>query len=164
MKKILYLSIAALGLCTIACTKNNESVKKQIETTLPSIELTSMGLLNQVGPFSTSDAIQVSFNGAVTNNGAGSFDFAWYDGSARVDSAHFPKWDTTVSAGGTKVHTIATKWAQTTYANTWAFSGNLTLQLGKLTGAGKAYTLYLYARASDNKVASVSVSKFITMK
>jgi hypothetical protein len=123
-----------------------------------------MGLINQVGPFATTDAIQVSFNGAVTNDGANSFDFAWYDGNTRIDSAHFVKWDTTVSNGSGKVHTIATKWAPTTYANTWTYSGNLTLQLNKLTGAGKAYTLYLYARASDNKVASISVSKFITMK
>lgn len=164
MKKILYFAIAALGLSTTACTKDNESVRNQIETTLPTIEMTSMGLVNQVGPFSTSDAIQVSFNGAITNNSAGSFDFAWYDGSTRVDSVHFAKWDTTASAGGTKVHTISTNWAPTTYANTWTFSGSLILQLSKLTVAGKAYTLYLYARTSDNKLATVSASKFITMK
>lgn len=164
MKKILYFSIAVLGLSTIACTKDNESVRNQIETTLPAIEMTSMGLVNQVGPFSTSDAIQVSFNGAITNNGGGTFDFAWYDGNTRVDSIHFPNWDTTASAGGTKVHTISTKWAPTTYANTWTFSGSLIMQLSKLTGTGKAYTLFLYARTNDNKLATVSTSKFITMK
>lgn len=164
MKKILYFSIAVLGLSTVACTKDNKSVRNQIETTLPSIELTSMGLVNQVGPFATTDAIQVSFNGAATNDGANSFDFAWYDGATKVDSVHFVKWDATASAGGSRVHTIATKWAPTTYANTWTFSGSLTLQLSKLTGAGKAYTLFLYARASDDKVASISISKFITMK
>ena len=163
MKKLLYFS-AALCLSFAACTKDNQGVKDQIETTLPAIELTSVGLPSQVGPFATTDAILVSFGGAATKSGVSTFEYAWYDGNTRVDSVHFKNWSDAVAAGNNKNNTISANWAQTTYSNTWTFSGSLVLQLNKLTGAGKAYALRLYAYTDDNKVATTSVSKFITMK
>jgi hypothetical protein len=164
MKKLLYFSFAALCLSVTACTKDNQGVKDQIETTLPPIEITSIGLPGQVGPFATTDAILVSFGGAATNSGVSTFEYAWYDGNTRVDSVHFKNWSDVVAAGNSKNNTISATWAPTTYSNTWTFSGSLVLQLNKLTGSGKAYTLRLYAYTDDNKVATTSVSKFITMK
>lgn len=169
MKKILYFSMAVLGLSTVACTKNNESVRNQIETTLPSIELTSMGLVNQVGPFTLSDSlIRVAFNGAVTNDGASTFDAAWYDvpssGSVApklIDSTHFNSWNQSVSK--TDSNSISVTWLPTTYANTFTYSGNLVLKIKKLPAA-QSYTLKLYAHSSGNKVSSISTSKFITKK
>lgn len=164
MKKLLYFSLAVLCMATTACTKDNEGVKTQIETTLPTIELTSMGLINQAGPFATTDAIQVSFGGALTKSDAGTFDFAWYDGTtnARVDSVHFKGW-TEAAATANGNNSISVTYSQATYPNTWTFSGNLVLKLAKLT-SGKSYTLRLYGRTSEDKMATVSVSKFITMK
>ncbi len=164
MKKVLYFSIAVLVLLTTACTKKNEGVKAEIEKTLPSIELTSMGLATQMGPFTTKDILEVTYGGALTNNEAGTFDFAWYDekNNARVDSVHLASWNVETSAA-TANNGINVSWGASTYPNTKTFTGNLLLSLAKLA-AGKSYSLRLYARGSDNNVGSVSTSKFITMK
>jgi len=170
MKKFIYISFATLCIVTTACTKDNEGVKTEIEKTLPAIELTSMGLMNQVGPFALADSlIQVSFNGAVTNQGVGTFDFAWYDvppansttPANRIDSLHFNSWNVPISK--TDSNSIAVTWAPSTYPNTWTFSGNLILKIKKLP-AGKPYTLRLYARTDDNNMATISTVSFITKK
>ena len=165
MKKFIYFSIAALGLSTIACTKDNDGVKAEIEKTLPTIEITSMGLMNQVGPFNPQDSlIQVTFTGAITNNEAGTFDFAWYDANNTklVDSVHFNSFSEPVSKA-TDSNSIAATWAPTTYANTQTFTGNLILKIKKYAAA-TTYSLRLYARTKDQQMATVSTSKFITKK
>lgn len=170
MRKNIYIlfGFAVLAMTIVACTKDNEGVKVQIEETLPGIEITSMGLASQVGPFLTSDTIQVTFGGALTKSDTASFDIAWYDApstgaATRIDSAHFNTWnESSKTANGN--NRITTTLTPSTYPNTNTFSGNLGLKLSKLPSGNKSYTLRLYARAKDGKVATVSVSKFITMK
>ncbi|MFT3824869.1 MAG: hypothetical protein QM731_13180 [Chitinophagaceae bacterium] len=167
MKRFLYLII---GGCIMAagCTKNNDSVKASLENALPAVEVTSLGLMNQVGPFAQSDAISVTFGGALTKTEAGAFDIAWYDApttgaATRVDSVHFDSWNV-AAATATANNAITTTFIGTSYANTNAFSGNLVLKLAKLPSGSKSYTLRVYARTKDNQMASVSVSKMITVK
>ena len=165
MKKLIYFSIAALGLSAIACTKNNDGIKAKIETTLPTIEITSMGLMNQIGPFNPQDSlIQVTFTGAITNNEAGTFDFAWYDANNTkfVDSVHFKSFNEPVSKA-TDSNSVAVTWVPTTYTNTLAFTGNLILKIKKYAAA-TTYSLRLYARTTDQQMATVSTSKFIVKK
>jgi hypothetical protein len=172
MRKNIYIlfAFAVLAMTIVACTKDNEGVKVQIEETLPGIEITSMGLSSQVGPFLTSDTIQVSFGGALTKSDTASFDIAWYDvpssastPATRIDSAHFSTWnESSKTANGN--NRITTTLTPSTYPNTNTFSGNLGLKLSKLPSGNKSYTLKLYARSKDGKVATVSLSKFITMK
>src|ERR1700743_1051806 len=144
MKKYLYLSAALLF---AACTKNNDFEKNGLEAALPTVEVTSMGLFQQVGPFSTSSVIQVTFGGALTKARPGSFDYAFYDGNTRADSVHFPSWNETAGTA-TSGQAITTSMIPSTYANTQAFSGNLVLILTKLT-TGKSYTMKIYARTED---------------
>ena len=158
MKKLLYFSAALLF---AACTKNNDVEKNGLEQALPTVEVTSLGLLQQVGPFSTSSVIQVTFGGALTKAQPGTFDYAFYDGNTRADSVHFPTWNETAGTA-TSGQAITTSMIQTTYANTQSFSGNLVLKLTKLT-TGKSYTMKVYARTADGKVATFSVSKFVTI-
>lgn len=157
-----------LGISMAACTKDNDGVKAEIETTLPTIELTSMGLLTQIGPFATTDAIQITFGGAITNSEADAFDIAWYDAPttgtpARIDSVHFKSW-TEAAATANGNNSIVTTLTAATYPNTNTISGNVVLKLSKLPAGNKSYTLRLYARTKDGKMATVSVSRFITMK
>ncbi|MBN9299189.1 MAG: hypothetical protein J0I41_19465 [Filimonas sp.] len=155
---------AAIGLTFLAtgCTKNNDSVKESLEKALPSIELTSLGMIQQVGPFATTDAIAVNFGGALTKTTAGAFDIAWYDNNTRTDSAHFDSWNMAAStANGNNV--ITTTMVPTTYPNTNAFSGILALKLAKLS-SGKSYTLKAYARTTTGEMATVSITKMITIK
>ena len=158
MKKNLYLFAALLF---AACTKNNDFEKNGLENALPIVEVTSLGLTQQVGPFTTASVIQVTFGGALTKAQPGTFDYAFYDGSTRKDSVHFPTWN---EAAGTATsgQAITTNMLQTTYANTQAFSGNLVLKLSKLT-AGKSYTMTVYARTADGELATFSVSKLVTI-
>lgn len=167
MKKILYTVIAG-SLLLASCTKDNENVKTELEKALPVIELTSMGLLQQAGPFAQADAIQVTFGGAITKAEPGAFDFAWYDAPSsgaptRIDSVHFDSWNVTAGTA-TGNNSVTTTLLPTTYPNTSAYSGTLVLKLSKLPAGNKSYTLRLYARTKDSKMATVSVSKFITVK
>ena len=160
---LLYLSLAMLA----SCTKNNDSIKEQLEKALPAIEVTSVGLLLQTGPFLPADVLQVTFGGALTKADPGTLDYAWYDAPAtgapvRVDSVHFDNWTTAASAA-TANNSVATTFTPATYPNTNVFSGNMIIKLTKLA-ATKSYTLRIYARTSDNKMATVAVTKFITMK
>lgn len=150
-----------------SCTKNNDMIKAELEKALPAIEITSMGLIKQTGPFAVNDVIQVSFNGALTKADPGVLDFAWYDvptsgKPAMVDSTHFASWNVTASAA-TANNGVATTFLPSTYPNTNTFSGNLNVKLSKLA-TGKTYSLYIYVRSADNKVAVLSQTKFITMK
>lgn len=168
MKNTMLPIMAVLVLTFTACTKNNDSIKASLEEALPPIEVTSLGLLLQVGPFATTDVIQVTFGGAVTKSEAGAFDIAWYDapssGTAKlIDSTHFESWNV-AAAAATGNNAISTTMLPTTYPNTSAFTGNLILKLTKLPGGSKAYTLKAYARTKDGKMSTVSVSKFITIK
>lgn len=168
MKKIIYSAAGLLCLAFAACTKDNDNVKAELEKALPTIEITSMGLLRQVGPFAQADAIQVTFGGAITKAEAGAFDLAWYDvpssgAATRIDSTHFDSW-TVQASTATGNNSVTTTMLPTTYPNTQAFSGNLVLKLSKLPAGNKSYTLRLYARTKDNKMASVSVTRFITVK
>jgi hypothetical protein len=158
MKKLLYLSIALLF---AACTKNNDFEKNGLEKALPIVEVTSLGLVTQTGPFTTASVIQITFGGALTHADPGVFDYAFYDGSTRVDSVHFPSWNEKASTA-TANQAITTTMIPTSYANTSSFSGNLVLKLSKLT-AGKSYTLKVYASTANNEVASFSVSKLVTI-
>ena len=166
MKAIKYLSFCALVLTFGACTKNNDGVKATLENALPAIQITSLGLPGQTPPFEQKDVIQVVFGGALTKTESGAFDFAWYDDAkvpVRVDSVHFDAW-TQVASAATAQNAITTTFSPTTYANTQGFTGNLVLKLTKLPTGGKAYTLRVYARTRDNKMATVAVSKLITIK
>lgn len=125
-------------------------------------------LMQQVGPFAATDVIQVTFGGAITKTETGAFDAAWYDapssGAAKmVDSVHFDAWTQKADAT-TGNNAISTTFIPTTYLNTQAFSGNLVLKLAKLTAGNKSYTLRVYARTKDDKMATVAVSKLITIK
>ncbi|MET0391775.1 MAG: hypothetical protein ABW019_01485 [Chitinophagaceae bacterium] len=168
MKKILYAAIVTGSLFLGSCTKDNEGVKVELEKALPTIEITSMGLMQQVGPFAQADAILVTFGGAITKAEPGAFDLAWYDAPssgtpARVDSVHFDNWTTAASTANNN-NSVTTSLLATTYPNTSAFSGTLVLKLNRLAAGNKSYTLRLYARTKDNKMATVSVTKFITVK
>jgi hypothetical protein len=168
MRKTIYPVLAILLFTWTACTKNNDSIKASLETALPAVEITSLGLLNQVGPFAQTDVIQVTFGGALTKSAAGAFDIAWYDapssGAAKlVDSTHFDSWNV-VAAAATANNAISTTMLPTTYPNTSAYSGNLVLKLAKLPAGSKSYTLKAYARTADGKMSTVSVTKFITIK
>lgn len=167
MKKIFYFfSFASFALS--ACTKDNDNVKTELEKALPAIALTSLGLVQQTGPFNQSDVIQVTFGGSITKAEPATIDFAWYTAPssgapALVDSVHFNGWKEDASnANGN--NSVITTFVGTTYPNTTAFSGNLNLKLAKLAGGSKSYTLKVYGRTNDNKVGSVTVTKFITIK
>ncbi len=167
MKKLLNILACVLLIASTACTKNNDDIKAQLEKALPVVEVTSLGLLQQTGPFLTTDVIQVSFSGALTNATPGAFDVAWYDAPATgkaslIASAHFTSWNqAAVSATGNNA--INCTLLPTTYPNTSAFAGNLILKLVKLPAGGKSYSLFVYARTSTNVLSAVSISKFITM-
>jgi len=168
MKKIIFLSSAVIALFFTSCTKNNDAVKEELEKALPTIEITSLGLLQQVGPFAQSDVIQVTFGGALTKAEPGVFDFAWYDAPAsgtpaRVDSVHFDSWNVAASTA-TGNNVISTTFTPSTYPNTNTFSGNLLLKLTRLPAGSKSYTLRVYAKTAGNQRATVSVTKFITVK
>ncbi|SJZ39035.1 hypothetical protein [Sediminibacterium ginsengisoli] len=168
MKKKVCFSALLIGVLLSSCTKNNDFIKTELEKALPSIELTSLGLMLQTGPFAQTDVIQVTFGGAVTQSEAGTFDIAWYDapssGTAKlVDSVHFNSWTETAATSNAN-NAIATTSIPTSYPNTTAFAGNLLLKLTKLPAGNKSYTLRAYARTKDNKMAAVSVSKLITIK
>lgn len=161
--KLFWFSSAVIGvLLATGCTKNNDSVKSSLENALPAIEITSLGLLQQVGPFATTDAIQVTFGGALTKTDAGVFDIAWYDGNTRTDTVHFDSWNMAAATANAN-NAISTTFIGTSYPNTNAFSGNLVLKLSKLS-SGKSYTLRAYARTTNNQMATVSVTRMITMK
>ncbi|RFS26683.1 hypothetical protein DVR12_02530 [Chitinophaga silvatica] len=167
MKKISYLS-AALLFTLFSCTKNNDMIKAELEKALPTIEITSVGLIKQTGPFAVGDVIQVTFGGALTKADPGTLDFAWYDAPATgkpslVDSVHFASWNVNASAA-TGNNGVSTVFTPSTYPNTNTFSGNLNLKLSKLA-TGKTYSLFIYVRTKDDKnKAVVSQTKFITMK
>lgn len=168
MKKTFYTAIIAGSVLLGSCTKDNENVKTELEKALPTIEITSMGLLQQVGPFAQADAIQVTFGGAITKAEPGAFDLAWYDApssgaATRVDSVHFDTWNTGASTANGN-NSVTTSLVETSYPNTSAFSGTLVLKLSRLAAGNKSYTLRLYARTKDSKMATVSVSRFITVK
>lgn len=151
-----------------SCTKNNDDVKVELEKALPTIALTSLGLLQQTGPFNQTDVIQVTFGGSITKAEPGTVDFAWYTAPtsgapALVDSVHFNGWKEDAAAANGN-NSLVTTFVGTSYPNTTAFSGSLNLKLAKLAGGSKSYTLKVYGRTKDSKAASVSVSKFITIK
>ncbi len=164
MKKIIYLSASIVAMFFTACTKDNDFVKDTLEKALPVIEVSSLGLQQQTGPFTTTSVIQVTFGGAITNAQPGTFDYAWYDGNTLADSVHFPSW-TEKATAATANQAITTTLLPTSYANTQAFTGNLVIKLANLTGGGKSYTLKVYARTGGDKptMATVSVSKLITV-
>ncbi len=165
-----YLSILILlsSIILIGCEKDNEEVKATLENAVPRLQLTSMGLNSQVGPFNTTNVIRVTFGGAITGLEQGSFSFAWYSapsGNATpvlVDSVFFPSW-TTASSAATKNNSIQTNMVPTSYPNTVAYTGNLLLRLNTLP-AGAPYTLRLYARAASGEMATVGVTRFVTMR
>lgn len=165
MKKnlITALSITTLVLLFAACTKDNSDTIDATEKRLPSISVSNYGLVNQVGPFNSTDVILVSFGASVTGTTTGAFDVAWLDASNKtVDSTHFGSWnaDSTKTTG----HKISVKSISTSYPNTQVYEGSLFLKLSKLPTGSKTYSLKLYGRTSDGKVSSPTVvSKFITV-
>ncbi len=168
MKKIAYLLSSILIISFVSCQKNNDYIKEELEKALPTIQLTSLGLVQQVGPFAQSDVILVTFGGAISKADPGAFDMAWYTAPASgpatlVDSVHFNGWITPASTANGN-NAIATELIPTSYPNTSIITGNLTLKLTKLPAGSKSYTLRLYARTTSNKVGTVSVSKFVTIK
>lgn len=163
MKKILFLATAASSLLLASCEKNNDFVKEQLENALPTIEVTSMGMLSQVGPFATTDVIQVTFGGAITKATPGTADFAWYDGTKLVDSVHFASWNE-MAATANENNSVAVTLTPASYPNTNTLSGNMNLKLAKLPGGSKSYNLRLYIRTDKNDMATISQTKFITVK
>jgi len=168
MKKIVRLSPYIFILFFASCTKNNDYVKQELEKALPTIEVTSVGLLLQTGPFLQTDVLQITFGGAITKADPGTFDYAWYDAPAtgtpaRIDSVHFAAW-TTAASTATGNNSITTTLTPATYPNTNIISGNIIVKLAKLPAGSKLYTLKVYARTADNKMASVVLTKFITIK
>ncbi len=167
MKKLSYISACLIAVTLFSCTKNNDDIKEQLEKALPNIEVTSIGLLRQTGPFLPADVIQVTFGGAITKADPGTCDYAWYDAPssgkpALIDSVHFSSWNVTASAA-TGNSGVSTTLTPASYPNTNIISGNLNLKLSKLV-SGKTYSLFVYLRTADNKVAAVSQTKFVTMK
>ncbi|MBV8251540.1 MAG: hypothetical protein JO154_02955 [Chitinophaga sp.] len=167
MKKLTYIAAGLVAVLLHSCTKNNDMIKTELEKALPTIEVTSMGLLRQTGPFQSTDVIQVTFGGAITKADPGALDCAWYDVPTSgkpvlVDSTHFASWNVAASTA-TANNGVSTVLTPATYPNTNTFSGNLNLKLTKLA-TGKSYSLFIYVRTADNKVAYVSQTKFVTMK
>lgn len=167
MKKITYLYACLFFAVLSSCTKNNDMIKTELEKALPTVKVTSMGLLRQVGPFSPSDVIQVTFGGTLTKAEPGTLDFAWYDAPSSgkpvmVDSAHFASWNVAATAA-TGNNGVSVTLNPATYPNTNWFSGNLNLKLTKLA-AGKSYSLFIYVRTTDKTMAVMSQTKFVTMK
>lgn len=165
MKKIIYL-LSGLGFVLASCEKNNDNIKNELEKALPAVEVTSMGLHLQTGPFLQSDVIQVTFGGAITKAEPGTMDFAWYTATgtiALVDSVHFPTW-TEKAATANGNNAVTTTLLESTYPNTKVFTGNLVLKLAKLPAGNKSYTLRVYVRTKDDKMATVSQSRFVTIK
>ncbi|MFL9481140.1 hypothetical protein ACI6Q2_00090 [Chitinophagaceae bacterium LWZ2-11] len=167
MKKILNLSIFMLLILFVSCTKNNDAVKVEMEKALPAIEVTGLGLPQQVGPFAQTDAILVYATGALTNAESGAFDVAWYDAPTSgtpklVDSTHFNSW-TVAASTATANNAITTAFIQSTYPNTMVYTSSLVLKLAKLPAGSKSYSLRVYARTKDNQMATVSLTKIITV-
>lgn len=163
MKKIAYLSSCALLMFFASCTKNNDTVVDTLENALPTIEITSIGLLTQTGTFAQSDVIQVTCGGALTKAEPGAMDYAWYDGNTRLDSVHFDSWNEKAAASNGN-NTVTTTFLSTTYPNTIAYSSSVVMKLAKLPTGGKSFNLKVYVRTKDNTVASMTQSKFITVK
>ncbi|HTE32599.1 MAG TPA: hypothetical protein VK666_19600, partial [Chryseolinea sp.] len=131
MKKIAYLLSFILAVALVSCQKNNDFIKEELEKALPTIELTSLGLIQQVGPFTQSDVILVTFGGAISKADPGMFDMAWYTApssgpAALVDSVHFDGWITPASAANGN-NAITAELIPTSYPNTSIITGNLTL-------------------------------------
>lgn len=163
MKKIAYLSACVLLAFFASCTKNNDNVRAVLENALPTVEITSMGLVTQTGPFAQSDVIQVTCGGALTKSDAGVIDYAWYDGNTQVDTVHFNSWtEKALAANGNNA--VTTTYIPTTYPNTIAFSSSLVMKLAKLPAGGKSFTLKVYVRTARGEVASLTQTKFITVK
>ncbi len=167
MKKIICLSAYLLFVLT-SCTKNNDLVREELEKALPTIEITSMGLLRQVGPFATTDVIQVTFGGALTKANPGTLDYAWYDAPATglpkmVDSVHFASWNEAAAASNGN-NSVNTALMPATYPNTNTYSGNINIKLAKLPAGSKLYSLRIYVRTDKNEMAMTSQTKFITVK
>ncbi|RBL92573.1 hypothetical protein [Chitinophaga flava] len=167
MKKIVYLS-AYLLLVLTSCTKNNDFVKEELEKALPTVEVTSVGLLRQVGPFATTDVIQVTFGGALTKANPGALDYAWYDvpvsGAAKmVDSVHFNSWNESAAAANGN-NSVATTLTPASYPNTNIYSGNINMKLSKLPAGSKSYSLRVYVRTEKGEMAMISQTRFITVK
>ncbi|MRG43548.1 hypothetical protein GFS24_00395 [Chitinophaga sp. SYP-B3965] len=167
MKKISYLLLVVLF--ASSCEKNNDSIKEELEKALPVIQVTSMGLMLQTGPFVPADVIGVTFGGAITKANPGTVDFAWYDApssgaATRIDSVHFPSF-TEKAATANGNNSVTTSFYPATYPNTNYFTGTLALKLTKLPVGNKSYTLRIYVRTEDgSKVSTFAVTKFITMK
>lgn len=168
MKKLAYSAILSISVFLLSCEKNNDKIKQELEKALPVIQVTSMGLVRQVGPFLPTDVIEVTYGGAVTNATAGTFDFAWYTVPATgavstlVDSVHFDKWTAAASSANGN-NAVTTQLLPTTYPNTSVISGQLLLRLNKLV-ATRAYSLRLYARTAGGNTSTTSVTRFVTMK
>lgn len=167
MKKITYLLLFIFG--ASSCTKNNDNIKEELEKALPTIQVTSMGLMLQTGPFVPADVLGVTFGGAITKAEPGSLDFAWYDApnsgpANRIDSVHFDTFTEKATAANGN-NSVTTSFYPATYPNTNYFSGNLVLKLTKLPAGNKAYTLRIYVRTKDgDKMSTFAVTKFVTMK
>ncbi|WP_126969828.1 hypothetical protein [Gynurincola endophyticus] len=146
-----------------SCTKNNDFIKETLEEALPTIEITSLGLLSQVNPFNPTDVAQVTFGGSLTKTEPGVLDVAWYTNSGQlVDSIHFDNWTQAASAQ-TRNNSVTTEMIASTYPNTSSFSGNLNLQL-RILPASSNYTLRVYVRTKDGTMSTMAVSGLIRIK
>ena len=167
MKKTVSL-ITLSGIITLmfgSCTKNNDFIKEELEKALPSVEVTSLGLYNQVGPFTPSSVLDATFGGSITNTELTTVDYAWYTGGAApelVDSVHFER-PTVAASKDTNGSGVSTSYIDTTYPNTAAFSGNLILPLSALQ-PGAAYTLKVYVRNDKGDVSNITTTNFITVQ
>lgn len=159
--KILYTLSA---LVFFSCTKDNEFIKEELEKALPAIEVTSLGLNNQYGPFTSSQTIQATFGGSLTQSEPGTIAYAWYtsgNSPRLVDSVYFNHWTVTASTA-TKNSAVSTDFVDTTYPNTVAFTGKLNLPLSALTPG--TYTLRVYVRNTQQTTSSIAVTNFVTVR
>src|SRR5690606_23870609 len=135
-----------------------------LEKALPHIEVTSLGLLNQYGPFNSANTIQATFGGSTTQTQLQTVDYAWYSGGNQpqlLDSVHFPQVNVAASAA-TGNSSLTTQFLDTTYPNTQVFTGKINLPLRNLTPG--SYTLRVYVRSTDGENSMVSVSNFVTIR
>lgn len=157
-KNICTALVFSLGIIVSSCTKDADV--EAVSEKLPSIAITSVGL-QQVPTFANTNTIQILFGATTTNVEPGTFDMAWYDGNTRVDSLHFASW---MSEKPTVAPAVSYTSVPSSYPNTSVYQGSLLVKLNNLTGGGKKYTLKLYARSKDGKLAAKTMSSFITVQ
>lgn len=164
-KNILTGLIALLPLMFVlpSCKKSNDLAS--IEQNIPSISLSSLGAANN-GPFGPGDKVQLTFGATTTKASTGTFDVAIYDNKTLTTTVHFNSWS---GQDVTGKHSIAYTTVPTSYSNTTAYTGTITLSVGDLgltqgVTANKSITVTATAKTADAKSSTFTTSNAFVLK